>query len=116
MGWLKKAIALAEVLAKSGIKQDFEHSITLEGLELLKERSEDLEALGKIAFKRGLIHGATGNGLSVAKSWHARQVARRLAQSAALDEKAESDAAWEAFESIAVHLLRAALPFVLAAL
>ena len=115
MSWLKAAISVAEALVEAGIGGQFEKDLALEGLEFLKDHADDLEILGRIAFKKGLIHRSAGD-IIPAKSWAERASIRRQAQERAILAKEQSDAAWNFLEQIGLGALRAALPFILAAL
>ena len=116
MSWFKRALDAAELLVEASPKDGlFEKDMARAGIEVLRDNAPELESLGKRALRRALIHQATGS-IVAAKTWAERARLRRLAQAAALQEKEEWDETWDLVESLALGALRAALPFVLAAL
>ncbi len=120
MNWLDAALDDATRYLEEAEVSLFEIDYASEGIRLLRENSALIEGLGKESFAKTMVLRAAGSNEEArqivlnAASWEARKTLREAARDD-LRQEGESDIAWSILGDIAVTMIRAVLPFILAA-
>lgn len=116
MNWLDKALDDAEVYLEASESSLFELDYAGEGLKILRENTDVLSALTKATFAKTMILRAAGD-IDAAReavlgsNWESRKILR----SAARDNVEDKEVPWSILGDIAVVMIKAVLPYVLAA-